>query len=177
MVEVLVVCMMLAVVLTALMTPLVVSENRQAQDANYSYAQEVARSGLEAMVAQIAQATAILSTTPNSIDMNVTWDGSALQVDYECDIPQPGTAYHECVRVQSAQGSALPSLSSGAPVITNLMNGTAASPVFSFAPDPIAPYYMTATVEVPASAGARRGLTNSIQFDDGALMRNLNIGN
>ncbi|HEY2162142.1 MAG TPA: prepilin-type N-terminal cleavage/methylation domain-containing protein [Solirubrobacteraceae bacterium] len=177
MIEVLVVCLLMAVVLGALLAPVVISENRQLQDSRYSYSQQLARTGLEAMVSQIEQASAILSTTPNSVDMNVTWDGSALQVYFACDIRQPGTAYNECVRVQSAQGTALPPLSSGTTVIKNLLNGTGTSPVFSFAPDPIAPYYMTATVEVPASGGASSGLTNSIRFDDGALMRNLNIGN
>ena len=77
--------------------------------------------------------------------MDVNLLGSPLQVYYECDIPQPGTSYRECVRVQSAVGATLPSLASGAVVVTNLLNGTPASPVFSFAPDP---------------------------FSDGALMRN-----
>jgi hypothetical protein len=61
--------------------------------------------------------------------------------------------------------------------IANLVNGTVPDPVFSFAPDPISPYYMTATIKVPASGGAANGLTHSIVLSDGALMRNQNVGN
>jgi hypothetical protein len=109
--------------------------------------------------------------------MNVTLEGVALQVYYECDIPQTGTSYRQCVRVQAAQGAALPALASGTVVMTNLVNGTTTSPVFTLYPNSIAPYYMTATISVPASAGAAGGLTSSIVFSDGALMRNLNVGN
>ena len=55
--------------------------------------------------------------------------------------------------------------------------GTPVSGVFSFGPDPVAPYYMTATIQVPASGGMNGGLTHSIMFSDGALMRNMNVGN
>jgi prepilin-type N-terminal cleavage/methylation domain-containing protein len=176
-IEVLVVCLLLSVVLGALMAPIMFTQNRQNQDANYAYAQQRARTGLESIVRQVQQASAILSTGPNSVDMNITLNGSALRVFYECDIPQSGTTYRECVRVWSPQGTALPSLSTGTAVVQNLLNGTAANPVFSFAPDPVAPYYMTATIEIPASGGANGGLNTSVRFDDGALMRNLNIGN
>jgi prepilin-type N-terminal cleavage/methylation domain-containing protein len=176
-IEVLVVCVLTAVVLAAVATPIVVSAHNQKRNANYSYVQEQSRAGLDSMVSQIRQATSILSSTPNSIEMNVNLRGSALQVFYECDIPQTGTSYHECVRVQSAQGVTLPSLSTGKVVVRNLLNGTTASPVFTFYPNSIAPYYMTATISVPASGGAAGGLTSSVVFSDGALMRNLNVGN
>ncbi|HWF73552.1 MAG TPA: prepilin-type N-terminal cleavage/methylation domain-containing protein [Solirubrobacteraceae bacterium] len=176
-VEVLVVCALLAVVLGALTAPMVVSETVQTRDANYSYAQEQARAGLDSMVSEIRQATAILSATSNSLELNVDLGGAALEVYYECDVPQPGTSYRECLRVQSAQGAPLPPLSSGTAVLTNLLNGTIASPVFTLYPNSVSPYYMTATIDVPASAGASGGLTTSVSFSDGALMRNLNIGN
>lgn len=176
-VEILVVCLLLAVVIGAITTPLIVSANAGVADSNYSYAQEQARAGLDAMVSQIRQATSILSTTPNSIEMYITLHGTALEVYYECDIAQSGTSYRECIRVQAAQGATLPALTSGAVVLSNLTNATSSSPVFTFYPTSVSPYYMTATVDVPASHGAHGGLTNSIAFSDGALMRNLDIGN
>jgi type II secretory pathway pseudopilin PulG len=176
-IEVLVVCLLTAVVIGAVMTPVVVSANNQKRDANYSYAQEAARAGLDSMVSQIRQATSILASTPNSIEMNVNLQGTALQVLYECDIPQTGTSYRECVRVQSAQGVTLPPLTSGKVVMSNLINGTTASPVFTLYPNSVSPYYMTGTISVPASGGAAGGLTTSVVFSDGALMRNLNVGN
>jgi prepilin-type N-terminal cleavage/methylation domain-containing protein len=176
-IEVLVVCLLLTVVLGAITAPLVTSQASETRDANYSYAQEKSRAGLDSMVSQVRQATAILASTPNSVEMNVNLRGTPLQVLYECDIPQAGTSYRECVRVQSAQGATLPPLSSGTVVITNLVNGTTASPVFTLYPNSISPYYMTATINVPASGGRHGGLTSSIVFSDGALMRNLNVGN
>lgn len=176
-IEVLVVCLLTALVVGAITTTLAVSANNQVKDANYSYAQEQARAGLDSMVSQIRQATAVLSSTPNSIDMYVSLNGTALQVYYECDIPEAGTSYHECVRVQAGQGASLPPLTSGAVVIANLVDGTNANPVFTFYPSSVSPYYMTATIDVPASGGFKRGLTNSIVFSDGALMRNLDVGN
>jgi type II secretory pathway pseudopilin PulG len=176
-IEVLVVCLLTAVVIGAVMTPVVVSANNQKRDANYSYSQEAARAGLDSMVSQIRQATSILASTPNSIEMNVSLQGTAFQVLYECDIPQTGTSYRECVRVQSLQGATLPPLTAGRVVLRNLSNGTTASPVFTLYPNSISPYYMTATISVPASGGAAGGLTTTVVFSDGALMRNLNVGN
>jgi hypothetical protein len=129
------------------------------------------------MVAQIRQATAVLASGPNFIEMNVSLGGTSYLVYYECDVAQGNTGYHECLRLQVPAGSALPAVSTGAPVVTNLINGTTASPVFSWGPDPVAPYYMTATISVPASGGNHLGLTHSVVFSDGALMRNLNVGN
>jgi prepilin-type N-terminal cleavage/methylation domain-containing protein len=176
-IELLVVILLLSVVLGAVMSPLVLAVKTQSTDAIYAYAQQSARTGLDSMVSQIRQAWAILSSGPNDVQMNVTIAGAALVVYYECDIPQPGTSYRECVRLQAPAGSSLPPMSSASIVITNLINGTATSPVFSFGPDPVAPYYMTATVDVPASDGVTGGLTHSIVLSDGALMRNLNVGN
>jgi prepilin-type N-terminal cleavage/methylation domain-containing protein len=177
-IEVLIVSSLLAVVLGALMYPIALGERTQKRDANYAYAQQRARTGLDSMVSQIRQATSILSSGPNYVELNVTLSGTALLVDYQCDVPQSGTQYHECVRVQTAAGSQLPSVSSSSPVvIKNVVNGT--TPVFSWGPDPSAPYYMTATIGVPASGGSTGlgGLYHTIWFSSGALMRNLNVAN
>lgn len=176
-IEVLVSCGLMALVLGALMTPLITSQRIETRDTNYDWAQQAARTGLDSMVAQIRQAT---SATPqgNTVVINVTLQGVPLTVEYECDISQPGSSvYHECLRVQVSQGGTLPPISTGRPVIQNLLNGSFASPVFTWGPDPNAPYYMSATIQVPASNGNRVGLTHSITLSDGALMRNLNVGN
>jgi type II secretory pathway pseudopilin PulG len=178
MLEVLIVCLLLALVIGAVMTPLVLSQRIENRAADYSFGQQEARTGLDAMVSQVRQAWAILATTPNAVEMNVNLNGISEHVYYECDIAQPGsTTYHECVRVQAAAGSPLPSLSTGTVVLRNLLNGTTTDPVFSFGPDAVAPYYMTATIKVPASDGKAGSLTHQIVFSDGALMRNENVGN
>jgi|GEM_PF-5489632 len=170
---------MLIVVVGTLMVPVTMTQADQTRDANYDYAQQQARAGLDSMVADLRQATSIISSGPVSVEMNVSLQGQALLVYYECDIVQPGSAgrYHECIRVQAPAGGQLPPLSAGTVVIQNLLNGTTSSPVFTWGPDPVAPYYMTASVTVPASDGANGGLSHSIVLSDGALMRNLNVGN
>ena len=176
-VEILVAIILFSIVIGALMAPIVLSIKDQTRDANYAWAQQSARTELDSMVSQIRQAWSILSSGPNAVEMNVNLNGVALVVYYECDVPQPGTPYRECVRLQAPAGSPLPPLSTASIAITHLTNGTTTDPVFSFGPDPVAPYYMTATIKVPASGGAYGGLTHTIVLSNGALMRNLNVGN
>jgi prepilin-type N-terminal cleavage/methylation domain-containing protein len=179
-VEILVVVALLVTVLGLVMAPLTLSMRQESTNANYAFAEQQARTAIEAIVAQVRQANAMITTdaSSNIIDMNVTLNGSTVQVYYECDVVQPGTSYHECIRVQAAPGTTINSLTGGKVVATNLTNGTVADPVFSLAPSGFAPYYMTATLKVPASGGyATSQLSHTIAFTDGALMRNLNVGN
>lgn len=184
-VELLVAMSLTVVVLAGIVTMLVLAARVQARDSRYAYAQDDARTGLDRMVNEIRQAVSVVASGPNFVDMNVYLNSGGepqeYQVYYECDIPQPGTSYNECVRVQAAVGASLPSLSTGDPVITNLENGTATEPVFTWAPSPVAPYYMTATIDVPASDGGNTtlgmGFTHTVAISDGALMRNLNVQN
>jgi type II secretory pathway pseudopilin PulG len=178
-VELLVVVSLLALVLGLLMAPLINSQRVANRDVNYAFAQQNARTGLDSMVSQIRQATAIWSSGPYEVQMNVNLRGQSYLVGYWCDVPQPGPPnqhFNECVRVSTNPGGTLPPLSQGAVVVKNLLNGTS-TPVFSWGPDRNAPYYMSATVAVPASGGRNGGLSHSIVFTDGALMRNLNVGN
>jgi prepilin-type N-terminal cleavage/methylation domain-containing protein len=196
-VEVLVVALLLSVVSAALMAPLVVSSRGQSRDMDYAYAQQEARTSVESIVAQVRQArsfntTLDLQSAPNvdtnTVDMNVNLGGTDLHVVYECDITQPNTSsqYQECVRAQAPLGAPV-DMTTGTVVARDLLNGTSTDPVFTLGPSPAAPYYMTATLKIPASGGASakggiagaayNGLTHPIVFSDGALMRNLNIGN
>jgi type II secretory pathway pseudopilin PulG len=175
-VEMLVVIALLVAVGGALMVPLITAQHVQARDSDYAYAQQTARAGLDGMVHQIRQAYAVLSTTPNSIEFDVSLAGTDYHVYYECDVPQPNTSYRECVRLQAAAGAALPPLSSATVVATNLTNGTLGDPVFTFAPDAFSPTYATATLKVPASGGVNGGLTHSIVLSNGVLLRNQTVG-
>lgn len=166
-----------ALVLGALMGPLVQAGRDQARETSYTYAQQRARTALNEIIRQVRQAWQVLAAGPNSVEFNLYQGGVDDVVYYECDVPQPNTSYRECVRLTAPAGSQLPSLSNGTVVVTNLLNGTATSPVFSFSPSPIAPYYMTATVQVPAAGGSHYGLAHPMTFSDGTLMRNLNVGN
>jgi type II secretory pathway pseudopilin PulG len=176
-IEMLVVLLLVTIVFSALLVPIVTAQHVQSRDAEYAYAQQNARTGLDAMVHQIRQAYAVLSTTPNAIEFDVSLNGADFHVYYECDIAQPGTSYQECVRLQAPAGAALPALSTATVAVTNLTNGTLADPVFAFTPDGFSPTYVTATVKVPASGGTNGGLTHSIVLSDGVLLRNQAVGN
>lgn len=186
-IELLVVMSLLAGVLGALVGPMITSQRVEQSDADYAAAQQGASTGLESMVSDIRQATAILSSGSSFVVMNATLDGTSQAVEFECDIAMPSnTNYDECVRTYAAEGATPPtppatcatSYPAGTGckvVVTNLQNGS--QPVFSWGPDPNAPYYMTATVDVPASDGQSSELNHPIVFSDGTLMRNLNVGN
>lgn len=175
-VEMLVAIVLLIIVCSALLDALVSSQRVQSRDAEYAFAQQNARTGLDSMVRQIRQAYAVLSTTPNAIEFNVSLNGVNYHVYYECDVAQPNTSYRECMRLQAPAGVVLPALSTGAVAVTNLTNGTPADPVFAFTPDAFSPTYVTATVKVPASGGTNGGLTHSIVLSDGVLLRNQSVG-
>ncbi len=175
-VELLVVLAMAVVVFATLVVPIITSQRVQSRDSAYAYAQQTARTGLDSMVHQIRQAYAVLSTTPNAIEFDVSLSGVDYHVYYECDVAQPGTSYRECLRLQAPAGAVLPALSTGTVTATNLTNGTLTDPVFAFAPDAISPTYVTATIKVSASGGANTGLTHSIVLSDGVLLRNQTVG-
>jgi type II secretory pathway pseudopilin PulG len=180
-IELLMAMAMTVVVLGGIVSMLVLSQRAETRAANYAYAQDDARAGLDAMVSEIRQSWNIVSAGPNYVDLDVNLQGQPYQVYYECDIPQPGSAYNECIRLQFAVGAAIPSLQ-GAPVaIQNLQNGTSTNAVFSWGPSAIAPYYMTATIDVPAAYDGTTkdglGLNHTIVISDGALMRNENVQN
>jgi type II secretory pathway pseudopilin PulG len=175
-VELLVTLVVLIVVCAVLVVPMATSQSVQSRDAEYAYAQQNARAGLDSMVRQIRQAYAVLSTTPNAIEFNVSLGGVDYHVYYECDVAQPGTSYRECVRLQARAGVALPALSTGTVAVSNLTNGTLTDPVFAFTPNAVSPTYVTATVKVPASGGTNGGLTHSIVLNDGVLLRNQTVG-
>jgi hypothetical protein len=180
-VELLIGSVMGVIVTGAVLSLLIVSQEQSAREVNWAHAQSATQEQLDQMVGQIRQAWNIIASGPNFVDMDVNLSGSPYQVYYECDIPSPTySGYQECVRLQFAVGASVPSLS-GAPVtIPEISNGTAASPVFTWGPSPIAPYYMTAVVDVPATggeSGSHVTLNHTIVFSDGALMRNENVQN
>ncbi len=171
-IEALVVSMLGLVVLGATLAPVVSSQRAEVRAAASQDQLQAATSQEASMLHEIRQAYGILSTTPNSVDFLVATGGVRQQVEYACDVAQPATAYRECVRLHGAVGAVLPAASTGAPVITNLLNGTPTDPVFGFNPNGYNPTYVTLHLELPASGGSSYGLSHSIVLDDGAFLRN-----
>jgi type II secretory pathway pseudopilin PulG len=205
-IELLVVIGLLALVMGLLMNPIILSTRIQKRDANYAFSQQEVQVGLESMVNEIRQAETSPNVsnpepTSNVADMEVSHQGTQYEVKYDCTVVQPlparttlpvGTT--ECVRYAAASGISLPTTGSGCTasepsgvtckiVLMNLLNQVTSSqqptstPVFTWAPTASAPYYMQETVDVPSSDGQYYGLKHSIVLSDGALMRNLNVGN
>jgi len=159
-------------VLGATLAPVVSSNHAEVRAAASQDQLQAASSQEASMLHEIPQAYGILSTTPNSIDFLAATGGVRQQVEYACDGAQPRTAFRECARLHGAVGAALPAPSTGAPVITNLLDGTPTNPVFGFNPNGFNPTYVTLHLEVPASAGSVYGLSHSIVLNDGAFLRN-----
>ncbi len=177
-IELMVVGLILVMVMGATVTLLEAGTRAEARSQEFAAAIADAQAGLARMVREIRQASSVTATTPNSIDFVVTLAGTPQRVFYECDVSHVGTTYNECVRLSAAAGAALPALSTGAPLIPRIANGTAAHPVFAFSPDAIAPTYVDARVELPAAGGLTggRGLSHNVVLDAGAYLRNLDVG-
>ncbi len=189
-IEVLVAAALSVLVLGTIGTLLVTSQRQAQKNANYDIAQASAQAELDKMVGQIRDALDIVSWGPNSVDMDVDVGSTEYQVYYECDV-SAGNGWNKCVRLQTTVGATLPALSTAATVIPFLTNGTSAQPVFSWTNEAtapgatnttpnLAPDYVTATVDVPASDGvtvSRLSINRTIVFTDGALIRNLDVEN
>jgi Tfp pilus assembly protein PilE len=170
-VEVLVAATISIGVLGSTLTPLAATQHAEISSASWSDQLQLAQAQESWMLREIRQAYAVLATTPNSIDFDVSIAGVQEQVYYQCDVAQPGTSYHECVRLQAAVGAPLPALSTGTVIVTDVSNGS--TPVFGFSPDGYNPTYVSVHLEFPASNGSHYGLRHAIVVNDGAFLRNM----
>jgi type II secretory pathway pseudopilin PulG len=174
-VEVMVVAVMSVIVLGAILTALISTQRAEVRTTAWQEQLQLGEVQEARMVRELRQAYSILSTTPNSVDFLISVSGTQEQLDYECDVVQTGTSYRRCVRRQSTVGGSLPAISTGIPVITNVLDGTAADPVFGFTPDGFNPTYVTIHLEFPASGGSPLGPNHTIVVNDGAYLRNLAV--
>ncbi|GAC1438152.1 MAG: hypothetical protein NVSMB51_13540 [Solirubrobacteraceae bacterium] len=176
-IELLVVTAVLIVVVGATLALLDTGTRAENRDQEYAAEVAAAQVGLARMTREIRQASSVTSANPNSIDFFVTLGGQALHVFYECDFPNVGTAYNECLRTSVAAGGSLPAPSTGAPVIPRILNGTVADPVFSYAPNSISPTYADVKLKLPAAGELKSGgLSHSTVLDSGGYLRNLDVG-
>jgi prepilin-type N-terminal cleavage/methylation domain-containing protein len=178
-VELIIAAALSLVVFGGVLAALETSQRVQNRDTEWALNVQEGRTGLSRMLGEIRQAYSLKGTTANSIDFYATLHGEKKEVYYECDVAQTGTSFHECVRLAVEAGSSLPALSSGVPVVKNLLNP---SSVFSYSDTsvPTASDVVTATVELPASgtlklAGASV-YSHHIVLKNDAYIRNLNLG-
>jgi hypothetical protein len=178
-VELIVAAALSLVVFAAVLAALETSQRVQNRDTEWALNVQEGRTGLSRMLGEIRQAYSLKGTTANSIDFYATLKGVKEEVYYECDVVQSGTSFHECVRVATEAGHSLPAISSGVPLVRNLLNP---SSVFSYSDSavPTASDVVTALIELPASgtlkiAGASV-YSHHIVLKDDAYIRNLNLG-
>jgi prepilin-type N-terminal cleavage/methylation domain-containing protein len=178
-VEMLIAAALSLVVFAAVLAALETSQRVQIRDTEWALNVQEGRTGLSRMLGEIRQAYSLKGTTANSIDFYATLGGVKKEVYYECDVAESSTGYHECVRVATEAGSALPALGTGVPVVRSLLNP---SSVFSYSDTavPTASDVVTALIELPASgtlklAGASV-YKHHIVLKNDAYIRNLNLG-
>jgi prepilin-type N-terminal cleavage/methylation domain-containing protein len=175
-----------------------------------AYANEVqdAEFGIARITHDLRTAYSVVSAQPNMIEFyqwaNVNGVTRTKDVEYDCGIPQPGTSYARCMRVESISPAPLPNSATGAPVILRLVNGgintycnsnavfhyTSTTSNGSSAPcteaaaaaAAINPIFVEVRILVPAkgeltgslTAGS---LTHTTVLDGGAALRNANLVN
>jgi hypothetical protein len=176
-VELLVVTALLAVVLVAVLDVLDTAAQTVPRDVEWTHAVEEGRVGVARMVRELRQADTIRGATPNAVDFEITRGGQARRVMYSCDVAEAGTGRRRCTRVEAASGAALPAPATGAPVVARVLNGTPEDPVFTYAPDAVAPRYVTVRVRVPSTGERRAGAAgaaagHAVVLSDGAFLRN-----
>ena len=167
-------------VLTATLALLQTSQQVQARDSEWALTLQEGRAGLARMVREIRQAYSIKAATGSSIDFYVTIGGNELEVSYQCNVAQPGTSLYECVRLAATPPAPLPALSTGTPIVRDVLNETAADssdPVFSYSPNATEPTFVTAKVALPSGGTLKQvgssGYTHRVVLSSGAYIRNV----
>lgn len=174
------------VVLGAVSGLMISSQKTESRNAEWASAIAEGRTGLARMTHDIRQAYDIQSTTFNSIDFYASIGGKSWEIEYDCDVEQPGTTFNECVRraAEFEDGKPPSSLpSAGEPVIRNVLNGSPAGPpkIFTeFAPTAIAPDLVTIQLVVPAAGNLKLAdaapYHHDVVLSDAAYIRNMALG-
>jgi Tfp pilus assembly protein PilV len=183
-IELLVASGMLLLVLTGILS--VLTRSLRTENAGRQFAHEIqdAQTGLARMAREIRQADSIVLASATTIRF-VLPGATAYVVQYECDVPQTGTTFTQCMRTKAVLGAnvdpnsvSMPAATTGAPTVLRVTNGAITSgadpnAVFHYqAPGqagidstgqpvdangaPIPPTYVEARVSVP-SAGKNAG--------------------
>ncbi|MHB2001512.1 MAG: hypothetical protein ACYCSI_15220 [Solirubrobacteraceae bacterium] len=174
------------VVLGAVLTALLASENVQSRDTEWGATIQQSTTGLEAMTRQIREAYSMRETTSSSIRFYAAIEGTRWEIEYDCAVPQPGSEFNQCVRRAAAfEGSTPPSSlpTASAPVITNVLNGTSAEtgPVFrEYTPNAIAPDLIAIRIVEPADGTLKLAEAavyhHHVVLSDKAYLRNMALG-
>jgi prepilin-type N-terminal cleavage/methylation domain-containing protein len=178
-IEVLVSSVVALVVFGAILGVLESSQRVEARDTEWALTMQEGRAGLARMAREIRQA----STTPAKAEASLilfsaTIGGTEWTIKYACNVTQTGTAFDQCVRYAAKKGEALPS--TGAPIVSDVINGTAVFKYFKQSSEnATAPDYVTLKIELPANGTLKQagssGYSHNVVLEDAAFMRNLDL--
>jgi type II secretory pathway pseudopilin PulG len=191
--ELLVVCAMFALVLVAVLDVFGFAQAQAPKDIEYSHAITESTAGLARMTRELRDAYRINGTDGDAVtgvgttvtffaylNVNGTPDVDT-EVEYSCDQPSLSNptnhSYYSCRRVSTPDGSALPSISTGAVIIDRVENPN----VFTFigatgTPNPIYPSYVQENVLIPAAGPLTHSLAHTIKLNNGTALPNLQDG-
>lgn len=189
-VEVLVTCLLFALVLIAILSVLDVTSRHASKDQERSDSLNEAAAGLHRMSTELRNAYRVLGPTgqqtSNYMDVLVRRPGGSAKsrVLYTCNNPLMGTPYRECLRFVSAATSTQPPGDIPFPadaeiVVKRITNGSSADPVFTKLQTSGSggqPVYGQVTVKVPATGDQLPGNSASEVFSDGFYIPNLAVG-
>lgn len=175
----------IATLLFGVVLSLLVSSQRiEDRDSEWALTLQEDRAGLARIVREVRQAYSVKGATGNSIDFLATIGGKNLEIYYQCNVEQPGTAYDRCVRVQATPPASLPALSTGRTIVSDVLNQTSADPsdpVFSYSPNAITPSVVALKVVAPSGGTLKlpsgsTGYTHKIVLSNSAYIRAMNLG-
>lgn len=130
------------------------------------------RAGLERMLRELRQADAVNTTSPTTIDINVTKASGSRRVVFGCGVASSTPGLRSCVRYEGPVDGAV---GTGTTMVDGLVNGTAASPVFTYTPDALRPVYATIALIVRARGVKASGYAHSIALRGGFFIRNVDL--
>jgi type II secretory pathway pseudopilin PulG len=192
--ELLVVCAMFALVLVGVLDVFGFAQAQAPKDIEYSHAISEATAGLARMTRELRNAYRIDGTDGDpttGVGSTVTFfaylNDVDTEVEYSCDQPSLSNptnhSYYSCRRVSAPDGSALPSISTGAVIVDRVENppGLTRPDVFTFigatgTPNPIYPSYVQENVLIPAAGPLTHSLTHTITLNNGTALPNLQGG-
>jgi type II secretory pathway pseudopilin PulG len=167
-VELLAVCALLAVVLSAILLFGDTAQQLTPKEQERAMAIQQAQTGIFRMTRELRQAHQVNTANPLVFDVNLASSGVDRQVRYECDEPHPSVAaYSRCVRFETGRPNEV--------VVDRVLNKTTVFTYTTNADGAIT--YVRVAIDVPARGERKVGSAGSydhqIGLYDGFYLRNL----